>query len=34
MRPNIREFIKKYAGGEVNVDAFLSSLADFGCRGD
>jgi len=28
MRPNIREFIKKYAGGEVNVDAFLSSLAD------
>jgi type IV pilus assembly protein PilB len=28
MHGNIREFIKKYAGGEVNVDAFLSSLAD------
>lgn len=28
MHGNIREFVKKYAGGEVNVDAFLSSLAD------
>ncbi|MFG0284603.1 MAG: GspE/PulE family protein [Phycisphaerales bacterium JB039] len=26
--PNIREFIKKYAGGDVTVDAFLTSLAD------
>jgi type IV pilus assembly protein PilB len=25
---NIREFIKKYAGGEVSVDAFLTSLGD------
>src|SRR5436190_18794712 len=25
---NIREFLKKYAGGEVNVDAFLTSLSD------
>src|SRR5690606_10996513 len=25
---NIREFIKKYAGGDVTVDAFLTSLAD------
>jgi type IV pilus assembly protein PilB len=25
---NIREFLKKYAGGDVTVDAFLSSLAD------
>ncbi|MDP9175842.1 MAG: Flp pilus assembly complex ATPase component TadA [Planctomycetota bacterium] len=28
MDSNIREFVKKYAGGEVNVDAFLSSLAE------
>src|SRR5438067_5123852 len=26
--PNIREFIKKYRGGDVNVDAFLTSLAE------
>jgi len=25
---NIREFIKKYAGGEVSVDAFLTSLGE------
>ena len=25
---NIREFLKKYAGGEASVDAFLSSLAE------
>jgi len=25
---NIREFLQKYAGGEVNVDAFLSSLSE------
>jgi type IV pilus assembly protein PilB len=25
---NIREFIKKYSGGEVSVDAFLTSLGD------
>ena len=25
---NIREFIKKYAGGEVSIDAFLTSLGD------
>jgi type IV pilus assembly protein PilB len=25
---NIREFLKKYAGGDVTVDAFLTSLAD------
>src|SRR5437763_7823234 len=25
---NIREFLKKYAGGEVNVDAFLTSLSE------
>ncbi|MEZ6234690.1 MAG: ATPase, T2SS/T4P/T4SS family [Phycisphaerales bacterium] len=25
---DIRDFIKKYAGGEVNVDAFLTSLAE------
>src|SRR5439155_1156665 len=25
---NIREFVKKYASGDVNVDAFLTSLAD------
>jgi len=25
---NIKEFIKKYAGGDVNVDAFLTSLAE------
>ena len=25
---NIREFIKKYSGGEVSVDAFLTSLSD------
>ena len=28
LESNIREFIKKYAGGDVNVDAFLTSLAD------
>lgn len=28
LEPNIREYIKKYAGGEVNVDAFLSSLSE------
>ncbi|HEX8324420.1 MAG TPA: ATPase, T2SS/T4P/T4SS family [Tepidisphaeraceae bacterium] len=28
LEANIREFIKKYAGGEVNVDAFLSSLVE------
>ncbi|MDB5326350.1 MAG: hypothetical protein JWM57_1919 [Phycisphaerales bacterium] len=28
LEPNIREFIKKYSGGEVNVDAFLSSLSE------
>ncbi len=28
LESNIREFIKKYAGGEVNVDAFLSSLSE------
>ena len=25
---NIREFVKKYAGGEAGIDAFLSSLAE------
>ena len=25
---NIKEFVKKYAGGDVNVDAFLTSLAE------
>ena len=28
LESNIREFIKKYAGGEVNVNAFLSSLSE------
>jgi type IV pilus assembly protein PilB len=28
LRPNIEEFIKKYAGGEVDVDAFLTSLVE------
>jgi type IV pilus assembly protein PilB len=28
LEPNIREFIKKYAGGETTVDAFLTSLAE------
>ena len=28
LEANIREYIKKYAGGEVNVDAFLSSLSE------
>jgi type IV pilus assembly protein PilB len=28
LESNIREFIKKYAGGDVNVNAFLTSLAD------
>ena len=28
LESNIREFIKKYAGGEVSVDAFLTSLGD------
>src|SRR5687768_8661053 len=28
LESNIREFIKKYAGGDVSVDAFLTSLAD------
>ena len=28
LESNIREFIKKYAGGEVSVDAFLTSLED------
>ncbi|HEY8665910.1 MAG TPA: GspE/PulE family protein, partial [Tepidisphaeraceae bacterium] len=25
---NIREFVKKYAGGDVNIDAFLSTLGE------
>ena len=28
LEANVREFIKKYAAGETNVDAFLTSLAD------
>lgn len=28
LESNLREYIKKYAGGEVNVDAFLSSLTE------
>jgi len=28
LESNIREFIKKYASGDVNVDSFLSSLAE------
>ncbi len=28
LESNIREFVSKYAGGEVNVDAFLSSLSE------
>jgi len=28
LEANIREFIKKYAGGNVDVDAFLTSLAE------
>jgi len=28
LEANIREFVKKYAGGEVNVDSFLSSLQE------
>ncbi|MEQ8770668.1 MAG: ATPase, T2SS/T4P/T4SS family [Phycisphaerales bacterium] len=28
MESNIREFVKKYAGGNVDVDAFLTSLAE------
>jgi len=28
MENNIREFVKKYAGGNVDVDAFLTSLAE------
>ena len=27
LAPNIREFIQKYKGGDINVDAFLTSLA-------
>jgi type IV pilus assembly protein PilB len=28
LEPNLREFIKKYAAGDTNVDAFLTSLAE------
>ena len=28
LAPNIREFVGKYKGGDVNVDAFLTSLAE------
>jgi type IV pilus assembly protein PilB len=28
LEPNILEFVKKYSGGDVNVDAFLTSLAE------
>src|SRR3954469_3157012 len=28
LEANLREFMKKYAGGETDVDAFLTSLAD------
>src|SRR3954452_1600031 len=28
LEANVREFIKKYAAGETNVDSFLTSLAD------
>ncbi|MBX3384276.1 MAG: Flp pilus assembly complex ATPase component TadA [Phycisphaeraceae bacterium] len=28
LEPNILEFVRKYAGGDVNVDAFLTSLAE------
>ncbi|MCC6679088.1 MAG: Flp pilus assembly complex ATPase component TadA [Phycisphaerales bacterium] len=28
LEPNIREFIKKYAGGEVDVDEFLAGLSE------
>lgn len=28
LEPNILEFVKKYSGGDVNVDAFLTSLSE------
>jgi len=32
LESNIREFVRKYAGGDVNVDAFLASLSESDVR--